>query len=161
MRYKLFMFDLDETVWTIDQQKLGTAVTGPFKVIDNREVRSATAQVRLFPGVRALLQNLHSRGKYISLASRSDPEVCDELLQAFGIAQYFSYSQYGWQEKSQAVLNVIQAIEENEKETIAAHEVLFVDDWRGNVDAVRATGASALLFGRDVRSIQELGNILT
>ena len=47
-----------------------------------------------------------------------------------------------------------------DKEPIRPQEVLFIDDWPGNVEAVRSTGASTLLFGRDVRSIHELANIL-
>ena len=37
---------------------------------------------------------------------------------------------------------------------------LFIDDYPANVDAVRETGAATLLFGRDIRSIQELATIL-
>ena len=159
MRYKLIVFDLDETIWSVDPIEFGP-IAPPFELLGPHEVRGRTASIHLFPGVRALLRNLHRRHTYISLASRSDPQVCEELLRLFEIFHYFTYPQYGWQEKSQAVLNILKAFADFEKEHILPRDVLFIDDWPGNVEAVRGTGASTLLFGRDVRSIQELSSIL-
>ena len=159
MRYKLIVFDLDETLWTIQQLKLDP-IRGPFELINSHEAVGETASVTLFRGVRALLKNLEKRQKHVSLASRSDPAVCEELLQLFDIAHYFSYEQYGWQEKSTAVLNILKAIRDIEKESIAPQEVLFIDDYPTNVETVKSTGAATLLFGRDIRSIQELAFIL-
>ncbi|MEM7164934.1 MAG: magnesium-dependent phosphatase-1 [Planctomycetota bacterium] len=159
MRYRLFVFDLDETLWTIHHKTLDP-VRGPFELIGSHEAESSTARVQLFPGVRALLRNLERRGKFISLASRSDPDVCEELLAHFDIRKHFQYAQFGWQEKGAAVLNVIRAFHDIDKETIAPAETLFVDDYPANIEEVRGMGASTLLFGRDVRSIQELSWML-
>ena len=159
MRYRLFVFDLDETLWTIRHKSLDP-VSGPFELTGSHEAESPTAVVRLFPGVRALLRNLERRGKFISLASRSDPEVCDELLKHFDIRKHFQYPQYGWQEKGAAVLNVIRAYRDIDKEPIEPAETLFVDDYPANIEEVKGVGASTLLFGRDVRSIQELSWML-
>ncbi|MCI0650263.1 MAG: magnesium-dependent phosphatase-1 [Planctomycetes bacterium] len=159
MRYKLIVFDLDETIWTTLPRSIGVS-NGPFELAGEDEARSTSATIRLFPGVRRLLRNLCRRHKHISLASRSDAAVCDDLLRLFGIHQYFSYPQYGWQEKSQAVINILKSLADREKEHIEPRDVLFIDDWPSNVEAVRSTGAATLLFGRDVRSILELANIL-
>ncbi len=158
MRYKLIVFDLDETLWTVDTLELGP-ISPPFERTGTDEVRGRTAVIRLHPGVRTLLRALARRRIHVSLASRSDPEVCSALLELFEIRHHFLYPQYGWQEKNHAVLNILKAFAEIDKETIAPVDVLFVDDWPGNVDAVRRTGAATLLFGRDVRSIQELRSI--
>ncbi len=159
MRYKLFVFDLDETLWTVNQTSL-EPITGPFTLVSSREAIGETASIRLFPGVRALLRSLDRRHLHASLASRSDPEVCEELLELFEIKDRFEFPQYGWQEKSQAVLNIIRAFHDIRGETIQPGEVLFVDDWPTNIAAVKAIGASTLLFGRDVRSIVELASML-
>lgn len=159
MRYKLIVFDLDETLWTIQQLRLDP-IAGPFQLINAHEAVAETATVQLFRGVRALLENLSRRRKFISLASRSDPDVCEELLRLFDIYHYFSYPQYGWQDKSTAVLNILKAFRDIEKETMTPQDVLFIDDYPANIDMVRSTGASALLFGRDIGSIQELAWIL-
>lgn len=159
MRYRLFVFDLDETLWTIDHKSLDP-VSGPFELVGSHAAESKTASVQLFPGVRALLRNLERRGKFISLASRSDPEVCEELLRQFDIRRYFQYPQFGWQEKGTAVLNIIRTFRDIDKETIEPAETLFVDDYPANIEEVREMGASTLLFGRDVRSIQELSWML-
>ncbi len=159
MRFKLIVFDLDETLWTIHQNSLGS-VEGPFRLINAHEAVGKTATIRLFTGVRALLRNLERSEKHVSLVSRSDPDLCEELLRLFGIHHHFTYPQYGWQQKSHAVLNILKAIRDFEKEIISPEEVLFIDDWPSNVAAVRETGAATLLFGRDIRSILELASIL-
>ena len=159
MRYKLIVFDLDETLWTIQQVRLDP-VRGPFTLINSHEAMGNTATVELFRGVRALLKNLERRQKFVSLASRSDPDVCEELLRLFGIHHHFTYPQYGWQEKSTAVLNILKALADLDREFIEPNEVLFIDDYPTNVEAVRSTGAATLLFGRDIGSIQELAWIL-
>jgi magnesium-dependent phosphatase-1 len=159
VRYKLFVFDLDETLWTVHQTSL-EPLAGPFTLVSSHEAVGETATVRLFPGVRALLRGLERRHLHISLASRSNPEVCEELLELFGILNCFEFPQYGWQEKSQAVLNIIQSFRDIRDEAIDPAEVLFIDDWPTNTEAVKGIGASTLLFGRDVRSIQELSSML-
>lgn len=159
MRYQLFVFDLDETLWTIQQKSLDP-IRGPFEAVSSHDAESATARVHLFQGVRALLKSLHTQHKHVSLASRSDPEVCEELLALFDIAHYFRHPQYGWQEKGTAVLNIIKAFRDIDQESIAPQDTLFVDDYPANIDQVKGTGAATLLFGRDVRSIQELAWIL-
>ena len=146
MRYKLIVFDLDETLWTIQQRRLDP-LQGPFRLVDRHEAESTTATITLFRGVRALLQNLERRHKFVSLASRSDPEVCEELLRLFEIDHYFKYPQYGWQEKSTAVLNVLKALRDIDKEYIEPADVLFIDDYPANVEVVRSVGAATLLFG--------------
>lgn len=159
MRYRLFVFDLDETIWTVQQKSL-EPLKGPFDLKDSHTAESDSAMVRLFPGVRTLLQNLERREKCISLASRSDPEVCEELLRHFEIRHHFQYPQYGWQEKGAAVLNILKSFRDIEKEEIEPRDTLFIDDYPANIDEVRSMGAATLLFGRDVRSIQELATIL-
>ena len=58
------------------------------------------------------------------------------------------------------MLNILKAFRDIEKEPIDAADVLFIDDYPANIEAVRETGAATLLFGRDIRSIQELASIL-
>ena len=159
MRYKLIVFDLDETLWSVQQRKL-EPMEGPFELIDSHTAVSDNSEVTLFRGVRALLQNLERRRKFVSLASRSDPAVCESLLKLFDIHHHFCYMQWGWQEKGTAVLNVIKALKDIDKESISPQEVLFVDDYPANVENVKSLGAATLLFGRDVDSIQELAWIL-
>ncbi|MFQ5653788.1 MAG: magnesium-dependent phosphatase-1 [Planctomycetota bacterium] len=159
MLYRLIVFDLDETLWTIRQTNM-QPVKGPFRLVNSHEAVGQGSTVTLFRGVRTLLRNLERRDKFVSLASRSDPDVCEELLRLFGVHHCFLHPQFGWQEKSTAVTNVLKAFRDIGKEHITPQEVLFIDDWPANVEAVRGIGAATLLFGRDIRSIQELAVIL-
>ncbi len=159
MRYKLIVFDLDETLWSVQQRKL-EPVSGPFELVDSHTAISDNAEVTLFRGVRALLKNLTKRHKFVSLASRSDPDVSEELMRLFDIYHHFSYCQWGWQEKGTAVLNVLKALRDIDKGKISPQEVLFIDDYPANVANVKGLGAATLLFGRDIDNIQELAWIL-
>ena len=91
LRYKLVVFDLDETLWSVSDG-LCNLIQPPFRMENSdRLVGQRGLWVELFPGVRALLQNLKSRGILISLASRNDAEPTKKLLEFMGVLEYFSY----------------------------------------------------------------------
>ncbi len=159
MRYKLVVFDLDETLWMVHQSVMGP-VTGPFQLKNSHEIIGPTAKILLRQGVRRVLSHLDERDCYCSLASRNDPAVSEELLELFGIADYFVHEQYGWQSKGAAVINIIKAIKAEDGVEIEPRDVIFIDDYPVNCDSVREVGAAALLFGRDVNSIEELLELL-
>ena len=155
MHFQLFVFDLDETLWSIEQSSLD-AIKGPFTLVDSHEAVGTTGTVKLHPGVRSLLRSIDKRGAVASLASRNESAVCEELLNLFEIREHFVFPQFGWEEKGQAVLNIIASLRDSEGVDISASDVLFIDDWPSNTEAVQRIGASTLLFGRDVRSMEEL-----
>ncbi|HIA27727.1 MAG TPA: HAD-IIIC family phosphatase [Planctomycetes bacterium] len=159
MHFKLFVFDLDETLWSVEQSSLDP-IRGPFTLIDSHEAVGTTGTVCLHAGVRSLLRAISLRSSLASLASRNERAVCEELLGLFGIQDHFVFPQYGWEEKGQAVLNIIRALSEFDGIEISAPDVLFIDDWPANTEAVQKIGASTLLFGRDLRSIQELATLI-
>ena len=70
MKYKLFVFDLDETLWSVSEG-LCTLVQPPFTMPHANRVESAEGfWIEVKPGVRELFKYLKGEGCYVSLASR-------------------------------------------------------------------------------------------
>lgn len=160
MKYKLFVFDLDETLWTVSGG-LCNLIQAPYRMeTPDRLVGQNGLWVELFPDVRSLLEFLSKRGGHISVASRNDKGPTLELLDFMGIASYFEYPQLCWKPKEDSIKKIIKEIQKRDRINIKPEEVLFVDDWPENVAAVRKWGATALLFGQDIHSFSDLIRIL-
>ena len=160
MIYKLYVFDLDETLWTVSEG-LVSLVRPPFrKVRTDRLETSEGYHVELKSGVRQLFDYLKKNDRYISLASRNDPEPTLVILDAFGLTKLLEFPQLCWRPKEESIQKIIKEIQKRDKVSIKPQEVLFVDDWPENIAPVRKWGATALLFGQDVISHNELLKII-
>jgi len=160
MKYKLFVFDLDETLWTVSEG-LCSLVRPPFHTpAPDRLENDKGYWIELKSGVRDLFKYLKSQKKYISLASRNDAGPTLELLEALGIAEFLDFPQLGWRPKPESIRRIIKEIQKRDKVLIKPEEVFFVDDWQENVVEVRTWGATALLYGQDIQSYQELLEML-
>jgi magnesium-dependent phosphatase-1 len=116
--------------------------------------------IELFPGARDLLKFLAKKKIYVSIASRNDAEPTLALLDALGIREYFQFPQLCWKPKEESIGRIIKEIAKRDKVTIKPEEVLFLDDWPENVTPVRNWGATGLVFGQDVHSLEELIDLL-
>jgi len=160
MKFKLFVFDLDETLWTVSEG-LCTLVRPPFRLeTPDRLVGKDGLWVELFPGVRDLLKMLQKKKVYVSIASRNDAGPALDLLEALSVREYFQFPQLCWKPKEESIKKIIKEIQKRDKVAIKPEEVLFVDDWTENVTPVRRWGASGLVFGQDVHSFEELMGLL-
>ena len=156
MSYKLFVFDLDETLWTVSEG-LCSLVHPPFRLPKPDRVENEEGfWVELKPGLRDLFKFLRGRDHYISIASRNDPRPAIDLLEAFQLADSLDFPQLCWSPKEDSIKKIIAEIQKRDKVTIKPSEVFFLDDWHENVLPVRAMGATALLFGQDVQDYKEL-----
>ena len=154
------VFDLDETLWTVSEG-LVSLIQPPFHLVSpDRLETDAGYFVELKPGVRNLFKWLQSEGRYISLASRNDPEPTIALLDAFGLTEYLDFPQLCWKPKEDSIKKIISEINKRDGLKVEIKEVVFVDDWPENVVPVRKWGATSLLFGQDVISHDELLKIL-
>ena len=160
MNYKLFVFDLDETLWTVSEG-LVSLVRPPFhlKSPDRLETDQGL-WVELKPGVRDLFRFLKSKKRYISVASRNDVGPTMDILDAFKLSQALDFPQLGWRPKEESIRRIIKEIQKRDKVSIRPEDVFFLDDWPENVVPVKDWGATALLFGQDVQSYEELLQML-
>jgi magnesium-dependent phosphatase-1 len=159
MGYKLYVFDLDETLWCADLDEI-CPMQGPFELSGKHLASCNTATVRLRQGTRRLMRSIQRSGGICSLACRADEGICTELLDTFGIRDLFFHPRYGLMEKGEAILEVLQEIETKLGLKIRSDEVLFIDDAPANTAEAQRVGATALLYGRDIRNLQELRNLV-
>ena len=159
MGYRLFVFDLDETLWCADMDEI-CPMQGPFKLSGTHLARCKTATVRLRRGTRKLMRSIQRAGGICSIACRADESICTELLETFGIRDLFFHPRYGLMEKGEAILEVLREIRRTLGVVIRSDEVLFVDDAPANTAEARRVGATALLYGRDIRNLRELRNLV-
>ena len=159
MGYRLFVFDLDETLWCADMDEI-CPMQGPFKLSGKHIARCKTSTVRLRRGTRKLMRSIQRAGGICSIACRADESICTELLETFGIRDLFFHPRYGLMEKGEAILEVLHEIRRTLGVVIRSDEVLFVDDAPANTAEARRVGATALLYGRDILNLRELRNLV-
>ncbi|HVR73191.1 MAG TPA: magnesium-dependent phosphatase-1 [Planctomycetota bacterium] len=156
MKYKLFVFDLDETLWTVSEG-LCSLVRPPFHLpTPDRLENDKGYWVELKPGVRQLFKFLKSKKRYVSLASRNDMAPTMELLDALKLSEYLDFPQLGWRPKEESIRRIIKEIQKRDKVPIKPEEVFFLDDWPENVVPVKDWGATALIYGQDVETYEDL-----
>ena len=160
MNYKLFVFDLDETIWTVSEG-LCSLVRPPFHLRGPDRIENDQGLwVELKPGVRDLFKFLKTKKKYVSLASRNDVGPTMDLLDALKISPYLDFPQLGWRPKDESIRRIIKDIQKRDKVGIKPAEVFFLDDWPENVVPVKEWGATALLYGQDIQDYAELLQML-
>jgi magnesium-dependent phosphatase-1 len=160
LTYKLFVFDLDETLWTVSEG-LSSLVRPPFHLKTPDRVENDQGHwVEIKPGVRDLFQFIKARKSYISLANRNDPGPTLDLLEALKITPFLDFPQFGWRPKEESIKRTIKEIQKRDKVVIKPEEVFFLDDWMENVVAVKNWGATALLYGQDIETYEELLKML-
>ena len=160
LKYKLIVFDLDETLWTVSDG-LCNLIEPPFRMATpDRLVGQRGLWVELHPGVREMLKVFKERGAFVSLASRNDAEPTKKLLEFMGILDDLFEPQLCWKPKEESIEKIIKLLKKKEGVSVKPDEVLFIDDWPENISAVRRWGATALLYGQDVLSFEGLIKIL-
>lgn len=128
---KCVVWDLDNTLW------YGTLAEG-----DRPELRSDVVNV---------IETLDRRGILNSIASKNDPSRALEVLESFGVANYFLYPQIGWGAKSVAVGAIAKSL------NVSVGSFAFVDDEPFERDEVRSCHPSVLCIdAADARSIPKM-----
>lgn len=140
---RLIVFDLDLTLWHCAPLLWCGQLTPPVRMDGGGRVVSACrTEVRLYPEVPEMLEELSSRGHVLSLASRtSAPAIAGKLLDLFGIARHFQHPQIYPGDKS-AHFKALHRIT-----GVAYQEMLFFDDEQRNIDSVSRLGVRAVRVG--------------
>jgi len=103
-KIKCLVWDLDNTLW------------------DNILVESDSAKIKLKDEIPNILNQLDNRGILLSIASKNDKSLADELLKKFGVESYFLHPQISWERKSILIRNIQKAL------NIGMDSIAFIDD---------------------------------
>ena len=156
---KLVIFDADETLWTIDRG-FASLITPPLKRTGRDTLVDAEGKkLRLFKGVRKLLNHLREKGILLSIASSNhyEPNMVEECLRTLEL-DFFVYPQVNYRDKGENVKNLLTILHERHGVVIGYEEVLFVDDSRAHVFNVKhlCPGIKVLHIGSDISDVTEI-----
>ena len=135
---KLFVFDLDYTLWPF---WVDTHVQPPFVKDKHGRVSDAYRQeIKLYPGVREILDNLKHFQCQIAAASRTDtPKAARDLMSLIGIDHHFDFKEIYPGKK----IKHFQKFRENSG--IDYHEMVFFDDEHRNIADISKLGVTCVL----------------
>lgn len=156
---KLIIFDADETLWTIDRG-FASLLTPPLKRTGlDKLVDSEGKELRLFNGVRELLNMLREKGILLSVASSNhyDPNMVEECLKTLEL-DFFVYPQINYRDKGENVKNLLNLLSEKLGEIINFEEIVFVDDSKAHIFNVKnlCPGINVLHIGSGISDVTEI-----
>lgn len=143
---RLIVFDLDLTLWHCGHLLWCDQLTAPVRMAnDGRVVAACRTEVRLYPDVPELIDELAAVGHVLAVASRtSAPRIARDLLELFGIAGHFSHQQIYPGDKT-AHFRALR-----EESGIGFDDMVFFDDEPRNIDSVSKLGVASHLVTRGV-----------
>lgn len=147
---KLFVFDLDFTLWNAG----GTwcdHTNPPYTRVNNYVEDSYGSRIVLYPDVRQILNQLTLEGFTLALASRTgQPSWAKELLRLFEIEHLFKYKEI-YPDSKVKHFNRLQS-----QSGIPFSDMVFFDDEMRNIQEVGSLGVNAVYVecGLSVKMIE-------
>lgn len=136
---KLFVFDLDYTLWNAGETWCD-CTTPPYYWSNDKLLDQGGRWLRLYNGVPEILAQLKACGKLIAAASRTgEPDWAEELLQLFAIDHFFDTREIYPGNKSTHLDRILQFSQ------IPKGEVVFFDDEHRNIRDIRSMGIESVL----------------
>ncbi|MBN1820565.1 MAG: magnesium-dependent phosphatase-1 [Prolixibacteraceae bacterium] len=138
MQKKLFVFDLDFTIW--DAGGTWCDATNPPYFKEKEDVYDSSGRcLRLYPDVRRILTLLKKSGKYMAVASRTfEPGWANDLLKLFQIDHFFDRKEIYPDSK----VRHFRKIQEHFK--LNYSEMVFFDDEYRNIEEVGRLGVESV-----------------
>lgn len=153
---RLVVFDADGTLW--EHSDISSLSPPLHKIDENTLIDRNGVEIRLFPGVKALLNELTAKGIIVSMASWNKPELVFEALREFGFADYFTHPKVEFHPNKHEMMKKLLSDLVADGTTVTPEEILYVDDQTWHIEKVRAKiGAVKFLqFGVDIAKIVDV-----
>jgi FkbH-like protein len=113
-KVKCVVWDLDNTLW------------------DGVLAEDGIEQLRLKPGIDAVIQALDARGVLNSIASKNNADEALEVIKRFKLDEYFLCPQISWDPKSQSIQAIAKQL------NIGLDTLVFIDDSTFEREEVKA-----------------------
>ena len=135
MAIRLVVFDCDRTLW--DHEDV-SALQPPFRKVDSETAADAQGiPVRLYPGVRDVLETLRRRGIICSVASWNRPEPVYAILDLLDLRGFLTHPKVEFHPNKDRMIESLLRELRDEGIDLRPQEVLFVDDRARNLHIVR------------------------
>lgn len=139
MRDYLFVFDLDFTLWECGDTWCDHSVP-PYKKKGNTIYDASNTEMKLYPDIVHILEELFHSGATIAIASRTtEPSWAENLLILHNIAPYFHYKEIYPGSK----VSHFKAL--HMRTGIPFEKMIFFDDEPRNIHEVSALGVNCVL----------------
>ena len=136
---KLFVFDLDFTLWDAGGGWCDTT-NPPYAWENGKLLDSSGDWIRLYDDVSSILKELKIQNKFIVAASRTyRPDWAQDLLHLFEIDKYFYLKEIYPSSKIQHFHKIQKHF------TIPYNEMVFFDDEYRNIEEVGSLGVETVL----------------
>jgi len=149
----LVVFDADGTLW---EHSDISSLSPPFSKIDeNTLIDRKGVEIRLFPDVKRLLNELTTREIIVSMASWNKPEPVFEALRKLDILHYFTHPKVEFHPNKHEMMKGLLTDLEAEGTAVKPEEILYIDDQTWHIEKIRKhIGAIHFLqFGVDITAI--------
>lgn len=135
---KLFVFDLDFTLWNAGDTWCD-CTTPPYKWSNGHLLDRYGRWIRLFEEVPEILRFLKNEDRLIAAASRTEaPDWANELLQLLGVNHYFDAKEIYPGDKFRHLRSILRRLKIN------PNEVVFFDDEYRNIQDVQSMGITSV-----------------
>lgn len=135
---KLFVFDLDFTLWNAGDTWCD-ATQPPYYWENGQLLDQSGRWLRLYDDVRSILDRLKEDEKMIAAASRTyEPSWARNLLQLFEIESYFDVLEIYPNDKTKHLSRILKHT------NVDANNVVFFDDEYRNIRDVSAMGIQSV-----------------
>ncbi|WP_163714207.1 magnesium-dependent phosphatase-1 [Mangrovibacterium lignilyticum] len=136
---KLFVFDLDFTIWNAG----GTwcdSTHPPFAWKDGKLKDQEDRWIFLYPEVKEILSELKAQGHSIAVASRTNaPTIAKQLLHMFEIDHFFDAREIYPGSKLTHFKRIMKEL------NVSKGDIVFFDDEYRNIEDVRSIGIESVL----------------
>ncbi len=137
---KLFVFDLDFTLWNAGDTWCDCTLP-PYKWSNDKLLDHSGSWIRLYNDVIEILQSLKNSNKIIAAASRTNaPEIALELLSLLKIDHYFDAMEIYPGDKQRHLSKIIK------QTSVPERQVVFFDDEYRNIQSVSSMGVESIFI---------------
>jgi len=153
-KIRLVIFDLDCTLWDHDD---ASTLRPPFRLENEDTIIDANGiKLKLFPGVREVLEKLRKKNKFLAVASWNKYSKVIKILKALKLDRFFDVICIEDHPFKDNMLLKILGEFRKRGILIKPNEVIFVDDRELHKKQVVKFGVIFVQMWKDVKSFQEL-----
>lgn len=161
---KLVIFDLDNTLWTVNDYDIITDTSPPYRKVSNDFILDCKGnEIKLMPKAIKVIKELSKRKIILSIASFNTIEPARTVLKLFRIYKYFKHPKLIWSSNKHLMIREMLNDFKKENEIIRPEEVIFIDDhefYKEPLNKEFGGKLNFLVMHNDIKKLSEIFNFI-